>query len=242
MTTPVKISQLPIANTLAGNEILPAVQGGATVAVTAAQLRASLAAATHTHAITDVAELQTVLDSKAAAATALTQGKQTIWIPAATMTPRTTNGAAAGTVESPTSKVMRQTLDFDAAVTEFAQFAIAMPKSWNAGALTFQALWTATGGSGGVVWGFRAMAAGDGDALDAAFGSPVLVSDTLILAGALHQTAESATVTAAGPPMESDLVFFEVYRAPPAPADTLAQDALLLGVRLFYTKNAGNDA
>ena len=316
MTTPVKISQLPAADAPAGAEVLPAVQGGATVAVTVTQLRAGLAAAdlanvsnldfankasaagvgggggeggggeggaalgsatpqplgtaaagaattaartdhvhamptaaqvgaaasNHAHAVGDTTGLQAALDGKAAASTVLTQGKHTIWAPAAAMTSRTTNGAASGTVESATNKIMRKTLDFDTGVQEHAQFAVAMPKSWNEGTVTFQALWTATGGSGGVAWGLQAVAAGDGDALDAAFGTAQTVTDTLIAAGTLHQTAESAAVTAAGSPAENDLVIFQLFRAVTDAADTLAQDALLLGVRLFYTVNAGSDA
>lgn len=242
MTSPVKISQLPAAAPLAGSELLPIVQDDATVAVTAAQLRANLAAAVHAHAIADVTGLQTALDGKAAGAAVLTQGKQTIWIPAALMTPRATNGAAAGTMESATSKVMRKTLDFDAAVPEFAQFLVAMPKSWDKGSLSFQALWTFESGSGGVTWGARAQAMGDGDPMDAAFGSIQLVMDTAQTAGSLHQTAESAPLALAGAPAEGGAVIVEVFRSVNNVNDTLAADAALLGVRLFYTKNAGNDA
>lgn len=242
MTTPVKISQLPAAGALAGTELLPVVQDGATVAVTAAQLRAGLAAATHAHAIADVAELQTVLDGKAATATALTQGKHTIWVPAAIITPRATSGAAAGMVESAAYKIMRQTMDFDAANLEFAQFIVAMPKSWDKGTLSFQALWTFGSGSGGVTWGAQALAVGDGDPLDSAFGTYQLVTDTAGTAGGLHQTVESAPLTVAGPPMEGDAVVVQVFRSVNHVNDTLAADAALLGVRLFYTRNAGNDA
>lgn len=189
-----------------------------------------------------ISGLSAALDGKAAATTVLTQGKHTIWVPAAAMTPRTTSGAASGTVESATNKIMRKTLDFDAAATEYAQFAIAMPKSWNEGTVSFQTLWTAASGSGGVVWGLQAVAVGDGDGLDAAFGTAQTVADTLISAGALCQTAESAAVTVAGSPAENDLVIFQLYRAVADAADTAAVDAALLGVRLFYTVNTGSDA
>ncbi|HRQ82671.1 MAG TPA: hypothetical protein PKZ97_16280, partial [Azospirillaceae bacterium] len=88
----------------------------------------------------------------------------------------------------------------------------------------------------------QAVAAGDGDGLDAAFGTAQTIADTLVSAGALCQTAESAAITVAGSPAENDLVIFQVYRAVADAADTLAQDALLLGARLFYTVNAGSDA
>lgn len=331
MTTPVKISQLPAADAPAGPELLPAVQDGATVAVTVTQLRAGLAAAAHAHAVNDVTGLQTALDGKAAAnlanvtdldfankasaagvgggsggaslgstaaqplgvaaagsaltaarsdhvhamptaaqvgaataahahavsdttglqaaldgkaaaATVLTQGKHTIWVPAAAMTARTTNGAAAGTAETANNKIMRKSLDFDATVQEHAQFVVAMPKSWNEGTITFQALWTLTSGSGGVVWGLQGVAVGDGDALDAAFGAAQTVTDAAVAAAALHQTSESAAVTIAGSPAEGDMAAFQIYRAVADAADTLSNDALLLGVKLFYSVNAPNDA
>jgi hypothetical protein len=324
MPSSVKISQLPAGAALAGTETLPAVQGGATVAVTVAQLHAGMAAAVHAHAQGDVTGLQAALDGKAAvdlsnvsntdfagkasaagvsggggvslgsaspsalgtaaagsatvasrqdhvhamptaaqvgAAAAthahavgdttglqaaldgkLAQGKQTIWIPAAAMTARSTNGAAAGSVETTTNKVMKKTLDFDTATQEHAQFLIAMPKSWNEGTVSFQALWTAAGGTGGVAWGLHGVAVSDQDNLDAAFGTAQVVTDTLGTAGYLHQTGESAAVTIAGSPTENDLVAFQIYRDVANGSDTLGQDALLLGLRLFYTVNAGNDA
>lgn len=303
MSSSVKISQLPAGSAPAGDEALPVVQGGATVAVTVNQLRAGMAAAdlanvsdsdfadkasaagvgvggggaslgnatpqppgtaapgvavtasredhvhalptaaavgaaavSHAHAVADTTGLQGALDAK------LAQGKHTIWVPAAAMTARTTNGAASGSVETSTHKIMRVTRDFDTATTEYAQFTVAMPKSWNEGTVSFQALWTAASGSGGVAWGLQAVAAGDLDNLDAAFGTGQIVTDTLGAAGHLHQTPESAAVTVAGLPTENDLVIFQVYRDVAHASDTLGVDALLSGVRVYYTRNAGNDA
>ena len=42
-------------------------------------------------------------------------------------------------------------LDFDKDSDEFAQFAVAFPKSWNAGTVTFQAFFTATSTNTGTV-------------------------------------------------------------------------------------------
>ena len=190
-----------------------------------------LASADHVHAMPTAAQVG-----------ALAQGKHTIWVPAAAMTARTSSGAAAGSVESATNKVMRKTLDFDAAATEYAQFSLAMPKSWNEGTVSFQALWTAAGGSGGVAWGLQGVAISDLESLDAAFGTAQTVTDTLGTAAYLHQTGESAAVTVAGAPAENDLVIFQLYRDVAHASDTLGVDALLLGVRLYYTRNAENDA
>ncbi len=170
------------------------------------------------------------------------QGKQTIWVPASAMTARTTNSAAPGTAELTTNKNMLKTLDFDSATQEFAQVEIAMPKSWNEGTVSFQAVWTAASGSGGVVWALQAVATSDDDAMDVAFGTEQASTDTLLAANDCHISPESAAITVGGTPAENDRVQFQVKRNVADASDTLAVDAKLLGVRLFYTINAKNDA
>ncbi len=176
------------------------------------------------------------------ASTVAFQGKQTIWVPASAMLVRLTSGASQGTSETTTNKVMRRTLDFDAATQEYAQFLVAMPKSWNAGTLTAEFLWTAASGGGAVVWGVQGLAASDDDALDAAFGAGQEVTDTLITAGDLHRSAESGAITIGGAPADGDLIVLQVYRNAASGADSLGADAQLIGVRLFYSTDARNDA
>ena len=168
-------------------------------------------------------------------------GKQAIWVPAASMTPRTTNGPAPDNTQLGNG-IMRSTIDFDGTTQEFAQFSIAMPKGWNESTVTAQYLWTATSGSGSVVWGLRGVAISDDDLMDASFGTNVQTTDTLIATTDLHISAESSAVTIAGSPAENDWVVFEVNRVPADASDTLAADARLIGVRLFITTNAANDA
>lgn len=170
------------------------------------------------------------------------QGKQTIWIPGNAMMPRLTAGAVQGTSETTSHKLMRRTLDFAPAATRYAQFLVAMPKSWDRGGVTAEFLWTAASGAGAVVWGIQAVALSDGDAADAAFGTPQESTDTLSAAGNLHRATETAVVIPGGVPAEGDLVTFQVYRNATVGADTLTTDAQLIGVRLFYTTDAKNDA
>lgn len=170
------------------------------------------------------------------------KGLQTMWIPSGSMTSRITNGPSSAIYEMPTYKNMIKTLDFDAAVQEFAQFEIAMPKSWNKGTVTFQPLWTAASGSGGVVWAMQAVAMGDGDPLDVAFGTEQTSTDTLLLANDCHIAPVSGAITIGGTPVENDLVQFQIKRNVADASDTLAVDARLRGVRLFYTLNADTDA
>jgi hypothetical protein len=168
-------------------------------------------------------------------------GKQTVWVPAAAMTSRTTNGAASGTTESSTNKVMNKTLDFDTSTQEFAQFTISFPKGWNEGTVTFIPYWTAASGTGGVVWALEAVAVSDDDAIDTAFGTAQTSTDTLISAGDVHVGPESAAITIGGSPAEGDISYFQIKRDVSDGSDTLNADARLVGVRLIYTINSNID-
>jgi hypothetical protein len=170
------------------------------------------------------------------------QGLETIWVPAVAMYTRTTNGAASGTVESSTNKVMTRSLDFDTSTQEFAQFAIQFPKSWNEGTVTFAPVWSAASGTGGVVWALQAVALSDDDAIDTAFGTEQTSTDTLIATGDIHVGPTSSAITIAGTPAAGDWVAFQIKRNVSDGSDTLNADARLLGVRIFFTTDASDDA
>jgi hypothetical protein len=167
--------------------------------------------------------------------------KLTIWLPAGAWAARTTNGAAPGTVETATNKIMLKTLDFDQSTEEYAQFMVAMPKSWNEGTITAQFRWSSTA-SGDVVWGIRAVAISDDDALDAAFGASQTITDTNGTAGDLMESAETPAITIGGSPVENDVVVLEIYRKSADAADTIAADTRLHGVKIFYTSTGVSDA
>jgi hypothetical protein len=183
--------------------------------------------------------IQTQLDAKAPAA-----ALHTIWLPAGAFTPTTTDGAASASRELPTNDVMLTGYDFNASTDQKVQTMIAMPKSWNAGTLVAQAVWTngATAGTGDVVWGFRSRAVSNDDALDQAFGTAVTTTDTFIANNDLHIAPMSGAMTAAGSPAKEDILILEVYRNASTGGDTYTQLARLLGVKLLYTTDAGTDA
>lgn len=173
-----------------------------------------------------------------------TYGKQTIWIPAVAMIPRTTNGASVGTVESTTNKVMQKSLDFaDGATIFYAQFAVRMPKSWNASTVTAEFIWTANSTStNSVVWGIQGFTRGNDETIDQAFGTAVTVTDAnTATAYQVHISSESSAITLSGA-AKSEWAVFQVYRDPTNGSDTLAATANLLGVTLFYTMDAATDA
>ena len=168
-------------------------------------------------------------------------GKTAIPVNAAAMTPRTTNGAAAGLVETASNKVMISTWDFDKTTSEGVQFAIPMPSSWNEGTVSFVPYWSSAGGTPAetCIFGCRAVAISNDDVLDAAFGTGQTSSDALIATTDLHVGPESSAITIAGTPAASDWVVFEIYRDI---SDTLNSDARLHAVTIFITVDGTVDA
>lgn len=181
--------------------------------------------------------------SVSADAVAADIGKQTIWVPASAMVANTTNGAAPGTVESSTNDVMWKTLDFDTTTQEYAQFSVAMPKSWDEGTVTFIPYWShpSTTTNFGVVWGLAGIAFGNSDAWDAAFGTAQTSTDTGGTTDDVFIGPESSAITIGGSPAESDIVLFRVTRVVANGSDTMAVDARLIGVKVLYTINALKD-
>jgi hypothetical protein len=176
--------------------------------------------------------------------TARGQGKETIWIPAAAMTPRITNGPSSGTVEMSTNKNMFKTLDFAKATQQFAQFEVFFPKSWNLGTVTFQPMWShaATTTNFGVTWGLAGVARSRNDAGDVAFGTVVTSVDTGGTTNNIYLASESGAITIAGTPTLGDTVQFQLNRTVADAGDTMAINARLHGIRLFFTTNAATDA
>ena len=170
-------------------------------------------------------------------------GKETIWVPAVAMYPNSTNGCADLAQTELSNGPEIKTLDFDKDSDEFAQFAVAFPKSWNEGTVTFQAFFTAnTTNTGTTAWGLAGVALADDGALNTAFGTTVVATAKAMsgTANDLAVTAESGAVTIAGSPSTDEYVFFQIQRD--VSADGLTADSKLLGIKLFFTTDAKNDA
>ena len=175
--------------------------------------------------------------------TAKEAGKESIWVPANAMYPNSTNGCAAIAQTELRNGPELKTLDFDKDSDEFAQFAVAFPKSWNEGTITFQVFFTGNStNTGDVVWTLAGTALADNGSLNTAFGTAVATTGKAHsgTANDLDVTAESGAVTIAGSPSTDEFVFFEIKRD--VSEDNFSADAKLLGVKLFFTTDAGNDA
>ena len=170
-------------------------------------------------------------------------GTQTIFVPAQAMFGTTTNGADAQAIETTATRPEMKVLDFDASTIEYAQFSIAMPKSWNEGIVTFQAFWSPSStDTGDAMIGLQGVSVANDATSDVVFGSAIYVTDAA--GGALEDvmvSPTSAAVTIASAAVDT-YTYFQVLRNATNVADDFTGDVRLLGIKLFFTTDAANDA
>jgi len=171
-------------------------------------------------------------------------GKETMWIPANAFYLPTTNPAEAASVETTATRPELKVLDFDASTAQYAQFAIAMPKSWNLGTVTYKVFWSpGNTNTDNCIFGVQGVSCTEGDTADVVFGTAVEVTDAGIgTIEDVQMTAESGAITIAGSPADDDQTFFQLYRDAADGSDTFTGDARVLGIKLFYTTDEANDA
>ena len=171
-------------------------------------------------------------------------GKETIWVPAAAMYAPTTNGADAEQVETTATRPDMKVFDFDASTQQYTQFTIAMPKSWNEGTLTYQVYWApSTTNTGNAIFGLQGVACADGDTIDVAYGTAIEVTDAGIGTVEDQQiSSESSAMTVAGSPAAGEQSYFQLFRKAADGGDTFTGECRVLGIKLFYTTDAANDA
>jgi hypothetical protein len=171
-------------------------------------------------------------------------GKETMWVPASAMYATTTAGAEAAQVETTALRPDMKVMDFADTADDHAQFSVAFPKSWNEGTITYQCFWTpSTTNTGDCIFGLQGVACGDSDTIDAAFGTAVNITDAGIGTVEDQQvSAESSAVTIAGSPAVDQQTYFQIFRDANAGADTYTGVARLLGIKIFFTTDAANDA
>ena len=193
---------------------------------------AAAAAASATAAAASAASIPSIL------------GRQTEYFPASSMSSRLDNGASNGKIETATNKVTILTKDFDTALDQYVQFMVQMPKGWDAGTVAAVFTWShaATTTNFGVRFFIQATSFTDGDTLETAFGTAVgHTADTGGTTDDVYLTAETGAVTIAGTPAKSEYVIFQIYRDISDAGDTLAIDARLHGISLFYDIDAYSD-
>jgi hypothetical protein len=177
------------------------------------------------------AELNTIADQ---------YGYMTVWVDAGAMVSTSTAGAASATNEYATNDVNWDYLAFDTGGTEEqAQFKIVMPEAWNLGTIKAKFYWSSASGSTAgdtVEWGLKGRALANDDAIDSAFGTEQVITDT-VLAGTnadVHITAATPAITIGNTPALNDICAFEVHRNTDG-TDNMAEDAWLFGILIQIT-------
>jgi len=169
-------------------------------------------------------------------------GVETIYVPATAMYPNTTSGCAGIAQVELSNGPELKCLDFDPSSDENAQFTVCFPKSWNEGTITFQAFWTVTGtNTGTVAWGLSGVSIADDASVNTAFGTNVVATAKAFSGTSNDMTvsAASGAVTVASAAVDTQ-TYFQVMRD--VSADSQSGDARLLGIKLFFTTDAKNDA
>ena len=170
-------------------------------------------------------------------------GLETIFVPTAAMFGTDANGADAQVVVTTATRPEMKLLDFDPSTIEYAQFSIAMPKSWNEGTITFQAFWAPSNtDTGDALIGLQGVSVANDATSDVVFGTAVYVTDAG--GGAVEDvmvSPVSAAVTIASAAADT-YTYFQVLRNATDGADDFTGDVRLLGIKLFYTTDAANDA
>ena len=172
----------------------------------------------------------------------LLTGKHTIWIPASSMTPTTTAGCAnLVLVEMTAGRPELQVLDFAADADDHAQFTVAFPKSWNEGAVNFQPFWTVTGtNTGDVEWNLTGTSIANSGVINTAYPS------ASVSAGVAHSgTSNDLNVGAVcggltiGNAAVDTVTYFKLSND--TSSSTQTGVARLIGIKIFYDIDAGND-
>jgi len=134
-------------------------------------------------------------------------------------------------------------LDFDNVNQEYADFSMAMPKSWNEGTVTFNPYWSqrTTNATAGVVWNLCGLSVSNAESMGNVLGTVQKSTDTGGTGGCLYIGPTSSAITISNTPAAKDLVFFRISRVTGDSNDTLAQDARLHGIMLNITVDADND-
>ena len=89
----------------------------------------------------------------------------------------------------------------------------------------------------------QGVAVSDNDTIDVNYGGTVVVTDDALGAAEdLCVTAESSASTIGGTPAVNDICYFKIGRDVSDANDDMAEDARLIGIKIFFTTDAANDA
>ena len=174
----------------------------------------------------------------------ITVGRHTVGIAASALTPETTSGCAFPTrVELTAGRPEVVGCEFTNGVNQYAFIKVPFPKRWNKSTLSFKPRWTKNSvDAGNVKWSFAALAVGDGDSIDQAYGTAVTSVDTgQATVNLEHVGPETAVATVAGTPVEGDSVYIQVGRKGVDAADTGAVPVTLTDFDIYWVTDEETD-
>ena len=151
--------------------------------------------------------------------------------------PTYTSGCAVSVdLEMTTNKNMYDYLAFDASTDEYAYVNVPMPNDYNGGTVYGQFYWThpATSSDFATKWSLSGVGFADDDTLDAAQGTAGTAIDTGGTTYDLYISPATGAITLAGAPLAGELINWRVGRLGTSTDDTLAVDAYLMGVMVWY--------
>ncbi len=184
-----------------------------------------------------------LLDAVQGAAYAREISEQSVWIPAASLTPALTNGGIlAATEELSTDNVMIHGMDFDASTRQNAQFSFQAPKGADeSAALILQGEWTDgdTAGTLSVKWGFEALAVAADESLNGTYGTAVVAADSTFTATKDRHVSAEVSITPGGTWAAGDWITVQIFRDI---ADDYTQKARLTGIHMRYSTTTLTDA
>jgi len=162
----------------------------------------------------------------------------TIWIPAGAMIPLSTNGAEYGITEKATNDIMLEYYAFDATTEEYVAVNLVMPEDYALGTLKAKFFWSSAAGSTAadtVEWQIAGRTFADDAGLDAAVGTPQVISDALLAnAGAdLQVSGATPATTITGTPALNEFMHIKFSRNVGG-TDDMTEDAWLFGVLIQY--------
>ena len=169
-------------------------------------------------------------------------GTETMYVPATAMYASTTNGAEATQTELTAGNPELKAFAFDPSTAESVQFNVCFPKSWNEGTITYQTFWSDSGtntGTGG--YKLSGVSIANNVDYDTAFGTAV-ANTALAASGTqddLMVNVVSGAVTIASAAADTNTIF-KLERN--VATDTNSADLRLVGVKIFFTTDAANDA
>ena len=159
--------------------------------------------------------------------------------------PSVTSGCDEGLTprESSTYKQSTVAREFpDGSADLYIEWGFPMPKRWDGLNVYATFYWETSATSGNVIWGLQGRTYGDGETMDAAWGTAIYVTDGAGGSAYMNMvSSESGAITIAGSPAGGKWIQLRAIRKLSDSLDTLAATARLKGIQVRFGVNKWSD-